>query len=332
MTMQNLVMQGDMPHLIIYGPEGSGKKTRVNCLLAKLYGPSALRPTHTTFSFKHNSTEIEVHTRSSRNHIEIMPSDYKHNDVVVLMKVMKETAASAMSSDAKNHFLTFVIYEAESMTTKAQAALRRTMEKYSNNIRLVFVCVSTSKLIPALKSRCLMIRNPAPTEGDIFHILNDIVKKEGFKNVSENSTREIAKRSSRNLRKAILSCMACAIRNEFSEALTEEHWKTVVADGIVKEIWSNRTFETVKRIRNVFYELLQAQVPGPIIIKEVLWQILRKMSDEHRLNKLKVEEVTLELKEKAVECDRMMSNGDRTIIYLEGFIVKMMLGLEKLLG
>jgi len=33
------VQCGDFPHLLVYGPPGAGKKTRIMCLLRELYGP-----------------------------------------------------------------------------------------------------------------------------------------------------------------------------------------------------------------------------------------------------------------------------------------------------
>ncbi|KAL1763452.1 replication factor C subunit 3, partial [Sigmodon hispidus] len=36
--LSNLVQCGDFPHLLVYGPSGAGKKTRIMCILRELYG------------------------------------------------------------------------------------------------------------------------------------------------------------------------------------------------------------------------------------------------------------------------------------------------------
>ncbi|XP_075824539.1 replication factor C subunit 3-like [Microtus pennsylvanicus] len=36
--LSNLVQCGDFPHLLVYGPSGAGKKTRIMCILQELYG------------------------------------------------------------------------------------------------------------------------------------------------------------------------------------------------------------------------------------------------------------------------------------------------------
>ena len=56
-----------------------------------------------------------------------------------------------------------VMTEVDQLTKDAQHALRRTMEKYMGSCRLILCSNSTSKVIPAIRSRCLGVRVPAPS-------------------------------------------------------------------------------------------------------------------------------------------------------------------------
>jgi len=93
------------------------------------------------------------------------------------------------------------------LTKDAQHALRRTMEKHMATCRVILVTNSTSKVIPAIRSRCLAVRVPAPSHQDITTVITSVAKKEGCSLPTQLASR-IAEKSGRNLRRAIL--MVCS--------------------------------------------------------------------------------------------------------------------------
>lgn len=96
-----------------------------------------------------------------------------------------------------------VINEADHLTRDAQAALRRTMEKYSPNLRLVLVANSTANIIAPIRSRTLLVRVAAPSEEEICAVLERSAKREGW-SVVKGLNERVARESGRNLRKALL--------------------------------------------------------------------------------------------------------------------------------
>jgi replication factor C subunit 3/5 len=167
-----------MPHLFFYGPSGSGKKTRITALLRELYGPGAekLKLDKRTFTTPTKRT-VEINMITSNYHIEISPGDAGLNDRFVVQDVIKEMASNkniasvTTSGDSKPsgkaEFKTVVLMEVDRLSRQAQAALRRTMEKYTSTCRLILCCNSQSKVIEPVRSRCLGIRVASPTEDEV---------------------------------------------------------------------------------------------------------------------------------------------------------------------
>lgn len=121
-----------------------------------------------------------------------------------MQDLLKEVAQTQqVDLGAKQRFKVVVINEADHLTRDAQAALRRTMEKYSPNLRLILLANSTSNIIAPIRSRTLLVRVAAPTEIEICSVLKTVGKKEGWKEV-ESLNQRIARESGRNLRKALL--------------------------------------------------------------------------------------------------------------------------------
>ena len=124
-----------------------------------------------------------------------------------------------------------LLTEVEHLTKNAQHALRRTMEKYTASCRLILSCTSTSKVIPAIRSRCLGVRVAAPTTEEvcvcvrdmwalfkasgclvqISTVLQQVCKKERLTLPAELAL-QMAQKSKRNLRKALLICEACRVQ------------------------------------------------------------------------------------------------------------------------
>ncbi|KJE88579.1 replication factor C subunit, variant [Capsaspora owczarzaki ATCC 30864] len=211
--LKHLVSAGDFPHMMVYGPPGAGKKTRVMCLLRELYGPGVekLKVEHRTFKTP-SDAKLEIITIASNYHIELNPSDAGTQDRLVVQDILKEIASShQLDTQTQRSFKVVVLTEVDKLSKDAQHALRRTMELYVSTCRLILLCNSTSKVLSPIRSRCLGIRIPAPTVPEIVTVLQSIARKEGI-SVSGDFATRIAESSDRNLRKAILSFEACRVQ------------------------------------------------------------------------------------------------------------------------
>jgi len=173
-----------LPHLLFYGPSGAGKKTRIACLLKAIFGNGAdrLRLDKRTFKTSTNKS-VDINMICSNYHIELNPGDAGIYDRFVVQDVIKEMAANkslnsgggimgTVVDDAKKkkggvEYKVVVLVEVDKLTRQAQAALRRTMEKYSSTCRLILCCNNQSKVIEPVRSRCLGIRIAAPSHDDV---------------------------------------------------------------------------------------------------------------------------------------------------------------------
>ncbi|KAH9784668.1 Replication factor C subunit 3 [Citrus sinensis] len=167
------VTEQDCPHLLFYGPPGSGKKTLIMALLRQVFGPGAEKAGS-------RNIDLELTTLSSANHVELSPSDAGFQDRYVVREVIKEMAKNRpIDTKGKRGFKVLVLNEVDKLSREAQHSLRRTMEKYSASCRLILCCNSSSKVTEAIRSRCLNIRINSPTEeqvrGKLYELLLNCV-------------------------------------------------------------------------------------------------------------------------------------------------------------
>jgi len=148
------VASKNMPHLLLTGPAGTGKTTCSLALAKEMFGDEW-----------------------KGNFIELNASDERGIDVV--RGKIKEFARTAPLGTAE--FKIIFMDEADALTSDAQAALRRTMEKYSRICRFILSCNYSSKIIDPIQSRCAVFRFSPLTSEDIKDYLMKIITSEKVK-------------------------------------------------------------------------------------------------------------------------------------------------------
>ncbi|CAB4263287.1 unnamed protein product [Prunus armeniaca] len=341
-NLKKLVAEQDCPHLLFYGPSGSGKKTLIIALLRQIFGPSAdkVKVENRTWKVDAGSRtiDIELTTLSSTNHIELNPSDAGFQDRYIVQEIIKEMAkidplTQKGKRDIKaagflqlNELLVYlvdiyvvyhpfhilVLNEVDKLSREAQHSLRRTMEKYSAYCRLILCCNSSSKVTEAIRSRCLNVRINAPTEEQIVKVLEFIGKKEGLQLPSGFPAR-IAEKSNRSLRRAILSFETCRVQQypfTSNQAISPMDWEEYVSE-IASDIMTEQSPKRLYQVRQKLYELLLNCIPPEIILKRLLFELLKKLDAE----------LKHEVCHWAAYYEHRMRLGQKAIFHLEGTFI-----------
>lgn len=316
--LKKLAAEGNQPHMLFVGPSGAGKSTRVYAMLRALYGAGADMIKVETKTVAPNlntpSNTVDIQVVVSNYHLVLTPSDVGNKDRAVVMQLIKEVAAHPPLG--AHTFKVVVIEDAGALTTQAQAALRRTMEKYMKTCRIILMCDSASKIIAPLRSRCLAVRVGAPNTEDVQRILQKVAAAESLTLPPEFAFK-VAEKSGRDLRRAVLLLeSAHAQANQFSkdQALPQEGWDMAI-EKVARKILQDQSPRCAMEVRGMLYELLAACLPADFILKQLMYRLIADQRDDV-------------LKQKAMAAaahfESTMRQGSKDIFHLEAFVLRFM--------
>ena len=169
------VKRKNVPHLIFAGPAGTGKTTSALALSKELFGET----------WKQNFSELNA-------------SDER--GIGIIRGKIKNFARTAPIGN--NPFKIIFLDEADSLTSDAQAALRRTIEKYTHICRFILSVNYSSKIIEPIQSRCTVFRFRPLNAADVKTYMRRIAKKEKLE-ITADGLETLIFVSQGDLRKAI---------------------------------------------------------------------------------------------------------------------------------
>ena len=207
---QSWIEERDMPNVLIYGNSGNGKTTAGIILGREI---------------------LDEHF--TNNFFEINASDDRKLETV--RNKIKEVARNASIGDVP--FRICLLDEMDGMTTDAQNALKRIMERYSSNIRFIITCNDRNKIIFALQSRCANYHFKPLGNEDMLRVIKSILLKEEISRFSDKELESFIYSMNGDMRRAITEIQAAKSSNSTLTKQVEntlDEYKNII-DGILNK-------------------------------------------------------------------------------------------------
>lgn len=261
--------RNDMPHIMLAGPQGTGKTALIQAFSKEKYGDD----------WRHNVKEMNA---SDDRGIDIVREDIK--------------GYAKQSPVGPYEFKIIFLDEADSLTKDAFQALRRVMEDWSDTTRFFLSCNYPNQIIAPIQSRCSVFKMERLGTSDIMTLLERVVDREGIE-ASEEDLRRIAEMANGDGRRAINSLQTATVDSEVKSDYVQEvrtlDYQQVAEiydeaiSGDVQDAIDEVQSEIIKSGINEqeFLELSLSHIKRMDIPGDAKCKIIDKIGEaEHRLN------------------------------------------------
>ena len=183
-AFKKYIKDGQIPHLLLEGPQGSGKTTMAYIL-------------------KNEVPSVTL----------LLNASGQDRGIDTIKGKVKQFAQSAVP---KGKIKIIVMDEADALTKDAQTALRNTMETYSQNCRFILTCNYVDKIIGPIQSRCSRFTFDRFPKRKLVSVCEDILEKEGIEDVTRDEITELINRFYPDMRSIVNNLQSACVSGIFN--------------------------------------------------------------------------------------------------------------------
>lgn len=281
--LRSYVARDDLPNLLFSGPAGTGKTTSSQAIAKELYADDW-----------------------NEHFLELNASDERGIDVV--RGRIKDFARASFGGHG---YRIIFLDEADSLTSDAQSALRRTMEQFSHNTRFILSCNYSSKIIDPIQSRCAVFRFTPIDDDAVADRVIEIAEMEGIE-ITDEGLDAVVYAANGDMRQAINALQAAAVLGETVDEETVYSLTSTARPEVVEEMIATATAGDFVGARAILTQLLDdAGLAGG----DVIDQLHRSIWDAG------IEDRTaVDVLERIGEADYRISEGANERIQLEALL------------
>jgi replication factor C subunit 3/5 len=268
----------DIPHMIFYGPNSSGKKSLLYAFINKIYNNSISIQKYRTIKYDDitvNNNAIPIQYVQSPYHYEFNLSEYGLCDRDVITNYIKKIIEY---KTVDKHFRIIILHHIDRISKDTQIILLNLMDKYIETSRFFCTCENFNYLHSSIISRVYHIRIPYASPNVLisaikFNIpqLNDcqiikIIEQSNYKLFNINQYLFFIKNAITSNPNSILT------DTKLNEILSIDKPLNII-DNLLPHIII-RNVSSIKNIRTILYDYLLGNVSIKDILKEIVSYIL----------------------------------------------------------
>jgi len=284
-TIRTFIKNDKLPHLLFYGPPGTGKTSTILACAKEIYPAKQF-----------GSMVLELNASDDRG------------IGIVRGQIMNFASTRTMF---KSGYKLIILDEADAMTNDAQNALRRIIEKFTDNVRFCMICNYLGKIIPALQSRCTRFRFGPLKEEQILPRL-ELVCQEERVNITEDGKKALMTLSQGDMRRVLNILQSCHMA---FEDVTEDNVYTCTGHPLRSDITNIVNWALNEDFTTGFNNIQDLKTAKGLSLQDILSEVHLYV---HRLEL--PAQVKIILLIKLAELESRLMAGSSEKIQLGGFL------------